>query len=516
MLDTAKKISDIIEQLQNTSSTNDKKEILKEYINDNEFHEFLTYVYDEVNYIYGKSKLPAMPDTGTYEIYDSKLSEFYALINDMSSGVLKGNAADEAMIDYCVGKPLYYQDLLFYVIKRNIKAGINVKGINEVFGHIIPVAPYMRCESESYMSKRIVYKPNGALAQSKADGAFTNCEINEAYEDVVMTTRSGKQFLSSVFLNSLSNIAELHDVGHIVIHGELLVKNIDGTIMDRSKGNGKLNKYFKRASTLNELQDKYDSCKTTKCKEKIEKKMNSSIEEWEYISRNMVYEVWDVLYYEDWQNLESDETTIERFEKIKKYVESYNNYVKRSITDIYNCELRLIDHKIVHSSEEAMEFYQDQLDHGLEGMVIKNLNATWENDVNRQGIIKLKDFKECDLKIVGYELADNDSTFKGGIGSLIMESSDGNVKVNVSGMKRHERGLERIDENDSSKGLRVIDGFNFDKDIGKIAAVKFNELITRKDVEGYSLFLPSILEIRDDKTVADDLSKIKKDNKIKG
>jgi ATP-dependent DNA ligase len=144
-------------------------------------------------------------------------------------------------------------------------------------------------------------------------------------------------------------------------------------------------------------------------------------------------------------------------------------------------------------------------------MVIKNLAATWEHDSNRQGIIKLKDFLECDLIITGWNYGKEGGEFADGIGSYLCESSDGLLKVAVSGMKRNDRGFERVDENDSSRGLKLIDGFNPDQNVGKIMAVKYNELIKSKNSDTYSLFLPSVLEVREsfDKSSADDLAKIK-------
>jgi len=142
---TAEDIAMIIKDLQNTSGTNDKKEILAAAIGHQELYKYLKYVYDEVHYVYSKSKLPSIPRVVPTDekdwIHDENLLELYALVENMNDGVLKGNSSDQAMIDYCVGKPSYYEDLLFYIIKRNIKAGINAKGINEVFGRVIPIAP---------------------------------------------------------------------------------------------------------------------------------------------------------------------------------------------------------------------------------------------------------------------------------------------------------------------------------------------------------------------------------------
>lgn len=521
---TAKAIYGLIWTLQNTSGSNDKREILKSNSGIPELEKYLRYVHDEVNFVWGKSKLPVIADTPVDPLLqDEDLSEMYAMLDKMNSGDLKGNASDAAMQDYLVGKESHYEQLLFYVIKRDIKAKTGAKMINEQMGRIIPIAPYMRCESESQMANRIVYETDGvkhgALAQSKADGAFLNSRLSPGYDDVGCTTRYGREVPSNKFLNSLSIIPELMNFGKdFVMHGELLLKDTDGTIMDRQTGNGKINAYAKRESTTAEFVKKIKVAKTEKAKQKLIDKLEEHILEWDYIQKNLVYEVWDLVAYDDWINLESDTLAFIRFNMVNEAVIKYNKYVESIDRDIDNCELRLIDYKVVYNEAEAMSFYQEQLDKGLEGMVIKNMYSTWKHDTNREGIIKLKDFKENDLIILGWEPANEDSEFAGGIGSLICESADGVLKVNVSGMKRHQRGLERVDESDSSKGLKLIDDFDFDQFTGKIAAVKYNEMTKNKDTGVFSLFLPSILEIREpgDKTQADDFDKIKKDAKYKG
>ena len=528
---TAKEIYELISKLQTTPKTNDKKDILKEVAEtkDATLIKYLNYVYDEVDYVYGKSKLPIIPEiTSSTEDSDDDLSEMFALLDNMNDRILKGNSSDEAMIDYCVAKPGFYQDLLFYVIKRDIKAKISAKILNEVFGRIIPIAPYMRCESESYMAKRIKYSTvnddgqldnHGALAESKADGAFLNTDLLVNQNEVKCTTRYGRKVPTNSFQNSLSIIPTLlgWDVNK-VLHGELLLKDEDGNIMPREKGNGKLNKYFKRNTTLIELNKKVNNAKSDKARTKAESIREEHIKEWKYISENLVYEVWDIVPENDWLNLECSKSTIERFKEVIQIVKAYNEHIDSNNYNLNNCELRLIDYEIVYNDIQAMNFYQRQLDAGLEGMVIKNLNIPWCHDTNREGIVKLKDFKENDLIIVGYNMADPTSEFAGGIGSLLCESGDGLVKVSVSGMKREQRGLERVDINDSSKGLQVIDDFDFDQFTGKIITVKYNEMTKDKDTGIFSLFLPNVLEIRDrsDKTQADDFDKIKKTAKYKG
>ena len=112
----------------------------------------------------------------------------------------------------------------------------------------------------------------------------------------------------------------------------------------------------------------------------------------------------------------------------------------------------------------------------------------WE-DKRSKTQIKFKGELECDLKIVGIE--EGTGKYAGMLGAIQCESADGVIKVSVgSGFK---------DEQRKTLGKEVI---------GKIAAIKYNMRIKNKAGEE-SLFLPIVLEIRDDKEVADSSEDIK-------
>ena len=176
----------------------------------------------------------------------------------------------------------------------------------------------------------------------------------------------------------------------------------------------------------------------------------------------------------------------------------------------YSTRLLKVDTIIANTPEELMEYYQSKLDQKLEGIVAKNFELTWCHDINIDGIIKLKDFKECDLIITGWNYGNPNTQFEKGVGSYTCESSDGLLIVDVSGLTMEQRGFRRVDPNDSSKGIELIPGFNADDNIGKIVAVKFNEVANNKTGKVKSLNLPSIIEIREsfDKSLADTLAQI--------
>jgi DNA ligase-1 len=125
---------------------------------------------------------------------------------------------------------------------------------------------------------------------------------------------------------------------------------------------------------------------------------------------------------------------------------------------------------------------------GQEGIILKDLSGIWE-DKRSKSQIKFKGELECDLRIVGIE--EGTGKYAGMLGAILCESSDGVIKVRV--------GSSFSDDQRKNLGKEIID---------KIAAIKYNTRIKNKAGEE-SLFLPIILEIRDDKEVADSSKEIK-------
>jgi ATP-dependent DNA ligase len=132
--------------------------------------------------------------------------------------------------------------------------------------------------------------------------------------------------------------------------------------------------------------------------------------------------------------------------------------------------------------------FEEFLQRGEEGIILKDKRGVWE-DKRAKHQIKFKGELECDLKIVGIE--EGTGKYAGMLGAILCESSDGVIKVSV--------GSGFTDEQRKTYGEEIID---------KVAAIKYNMRIKNKAGEE-SLFLPIVLEIRDDKEVADSSKTIK-------
>lgn len=151
-------------------------------------------------------------------------------------------------------------------------------------------------------------------------------------------------------------------------------------------------------------------------------------------------------------------------------------------------KIQLVEHKVVKTYEHAKEIFEAYLADGQEGIILKDLKGIWE-DKRSKSQIKFKGELECDLKIVGIQ--EGTGKYAGMLGAILCESSDGVIKVSV--------GSGFTDEQRKNLGEEILD---------KIAAIKYNMRIKNKLGEE-SLFLPIVLEIRDDKETADASHQIK-------
>ena len=152
-------------------------------------------------------------------------------------------------------------------------------------------------------------------------------------------------------------------------------------------------------------------------------------------------------------------------------------------------KIQLVESKVVASYDEAKKIFEEYLAQGQEGIILKDMNGIWE-DKRSKGQIKFKGELECDLKIVGVE--EGTGKYAGMLGAILCESADGVIKVSVGSGFTDDQRKQYWKEN-------IID---------KIAAIKYNMRIKNKAGEE-SLFLPIVLEIRDDKEVADSSENIK-------
>lgn len=133
--------------------------------------------------------------------------------------------------------------------------------------------------------------------------------------------------------------------------------------------------------------------------------------------------------------------------------------------------------------EGAQALFNDALESGEEGVIVKNGDAPWESKRSKFQV-KMKAELEADLLVT--EWNEGSGRIKGLMGSVTCVDLNGNLEVNVgSGFNDEDRKMVAEDI------------------VGKIITVKYNEVIQDKRSSTKSLFLPIFEEVRLDKNVAD-------------
>lgn len=249
------------------------------------------------------------------------------------------------------------------------------------------------------------------------------------------------------------NLLETHDVFQNifknfpgnVFDGELLVIDTVG-MQDRKASNGIFNKAVRSTITLEEA-----------------------------VKFHAV--VWDMIPIEDWKAGFCDTPYSTRL-----------RYLSNAMINVPPHRASIVQSKIVSYHYQVQKFYEEMLTNGFEGAIVKNANMPWENKRSKH-MLKLKEVKDTSLLCTGVQAHSKNSAW---IGSLECQSSDGKLKVSIGS------GLTEAD--------RMLPASHF---IDKIIDVKYNMVITNKQNDEKSLFLPRYMGIRHDQTVADSIDKIK-------
>ena len=145
---------------------------------------------------------------------------------------------------------------------------------------------------------------------------------------------------------------------------------------------------------------------------------------------------------------------------------------------------------VADNMEEVNSIYGVIISSGGEGVILKPENHVYECKRSKNWV-KLKQIQDCDLEITGW--FHGEGKREGFIGGFICKDASGTLEVRIGS------GFTDKDLQELSKDRDAL--------IGKIAAIQYNEPITDK-FGGRSLFLPRFIEIRNDKTQADDMSKM--------
>jgi ATP-dependent DNA ligase len=432
-------VDSIFNQLAATSSRLEKEAILTAN-KDNAILERVCFLALDPFINFYIRKIPKYnTDVGPYVALQQALEDLLPL----STRAVTGNAAIEHLTN--VLKNLEPEDakVIERVIEKDLRCGVSEATVNKIWPGLIATYPCMLASGyEERLVERITWPAN---VQLKLDGMRFNAIVKNS--SVEFRSRNGK------LLNLLGQLEQefLAIAGNddVVFDGELNVMDNDTLqFMPRQIGNGILSKAQKGTLTLGDAALIHAT-------------------------------VWDWIPYEDFLRSECSMPYRMRlnslFSSMDNAAYEKNEHRVGKVHKVWN--------KDVSNIQEAQDMFEELLGDGQEGIILKDLFSKWE-DKRAKHQIKFKGELECDLMCVDW--VEGTGKNAGRLGALVLESACGKIKVNVG------TGFTDYDRNKITKDV-----------VGKVISIKYNGRIVDQRTGVSSLFLPVFIEVRNDKSVAD-------------
>lgn len=371
-------LKDILNELNESNSSNYKLDILKKYKDNSELKKLLELTYNRNKYNFNVSKNCIIKDNPSIlESNGSKtVDELLSALEILGGGTIRGNEAHQFVCNHLKCLDNDNKEIFLNVLGRDLKIGLNVKSINKVFKNLIPKPNYMRC---AVLSEKTLKKINfPAFIQLKMDGTYR--EIHVADGQVTGKTRSGEEYFNPILFKEMENFPNGYYTGELTIDGE-----------SRFTGNG----------LINSLNPPYEK---------------------------ITFTVWDYLTDDDY--LEKSKTPYySRFESLSDIIEKHKSN-----------RVKLVPNHEVNSIDEALKYVSDWMEQGLEGGVLKDKNNVFKNGTSGTQLkIKLK--VDAEMRITGFTDGTIGTKREGKIGAIQFSNDEGTIKGQCSGFSDEELDL---------------------------------------------------------------------------
>jgi len=455
-------IKQIIDEIAAEGSTKLKMVILAKY-KDNELLKRALYLASSPRIKFYIKQIPEYTPESITPLFE--LEQALELLNDFSSRVVTGGAASSRLAYILAAVSVRDAEIIKKIIGKDLK--MNMGGnINKVIPDLIEETPYQGAKSYSLkLAKAFFEKGKSCYGDVKMDGRYNNAIICDG--EVECVSRQGE----SVILDDAKFIKELALFPNCVLNGELTIQGEP----NRMKANGIV-------TSLIDITKKRDSRTTQETEKKIKNFEEENGCTFQEMLDRVEYTIWDTISIEEYQIAKSDIPYEQRWNNLLNILKENNYQMVNAV-----CKKELF------SFDEAMMFFQECLNNGLEGIILKSKDGKWK-DGKPNYQVKLKLEMDVDLEIVGFNYGTKGTKNEKVISSLICKSLDGILTTEPGGMDEKTM----LEVTNSQKQL-----------LGKIVHVKCCG-ITQANGK-YSLLHPRVgdQKFRDDKTIADTFQQIK-------
>lgn len=391
---------ELFESIGNTSSRNDKEDLLKQGKDNTIFKHLLVLTYDPFT-VYGIKKDPKVKPIEGNNVDLVNYGLFVTLLEDLGERRLTGNKAIEGVKSFLSNCSEREYEWYMKIIKRDLKIGITAKTINKksVMNGLIPV--FVCALANTINMKKI---PEEYCVDRKYDG-YRCLAFNRGNGVVELFSRNGKEILG---YDNIEEDIKLLPEGFIY----------DGEIMDRSgEFSGVQKSAFKKST-----------------------------------GKDGILYIFDMV---DIEEFESNNFTVPYRYRLKglhrqaRIIDESNNLELVESRGVYHAD----DTK---DWESVRDFYEQVLEEGLEGIMVKDLNAVYKMDKSNN-IMKLKPSETDDFTITGVYEGREGTKYEGMMGGVYVQYKNNPYQGIGGGWSDEQREYYWREENKQDLINRVIE-----------------------------------------------------------
>ena len=378
------RVMQIVQQLENTSSSNEKINIIRQNKDNETFTKVLYYTYNtDLQFGFSEKKLKI--DLAKHLNTTPTNSKNWVTIFDMLDELAQSNINDNLRL--CVYNYLNnvwssYKELLIRILTKDLRIGCNVKNINKAIPNLIPTFGVMLAESY-FKQKEGFLKDKEFTITQKLDG--NRLLITKQNDTIKCFTRQGKIVDGLVEIER--DMASLPN--DYAYDGELIADNVDNLPSDE----------------LFRVTMKESRKKGTK--------------------KGLIFNCFDIIPLEDFN---------------KGYCPISYTDRKTLLSVILGGEYlpNIINVPILYQGkdeEQIINLIKWAKSNGMEGIMVNISNAPYECKRSKN-ILKGKVFQDVDLKVIGFQ--EGNGNFENTLGALVVEYKGNKVAVG-SGYTLEER-----------------------------------------------------------------------------
>lgn len=445
------RLLNIIKELENTNSSNNKLSILMENKDNETLKNVFRLAYSPTINFFIKNIPQGWQHNDKMNTQMDTVFEHLKLFSDR---VITGNKAKDELCSMLNSIDCDLADIVVRILKKDMKCGVGRTLINKVWKGLIVVPPRMGASSMNEKSLKKMNEISNLAIELKSDGSYAAAVCGENTE---LMSRNGNK----LNIPSLQEHLSCGAFDWFALEGELVYDLNKAT---REEGNGHINRIVKNTASQEHLD-------------------------------NVHYQVWDCIdasYYEP-----KGEYPFTNQERRYLLLIMYKEYIDWCDSKNISPRVSLIERKENVTVKEAMNIFEGYVRDGFEGAIVKDMDEYWYDKSKPTHCIKLKRKEPADLIVVGVFEGKVGSKYVGMLGGFHCESSCGKIKVDVG------------------SGFSDAERLEFFNNPPPIIEVEYDSITEDKRTKQKSLFLPIYKRPRYDKSHGDSYQEILDKIKIK-